>query len=214
MHLWALAWAEKLHLTHVSLIHTHTHSVWRHRTFQPVGTSAPSASDAAFVAPSATLVGDVRVGAGASIWPGAVLRGDGARVAVGEAANVQDGALVRTAPAGPGEAAAPTVIGARATVGHGAALGPGVTVGEGALVGMGATLGARAVLEPGAMVAAGAVVSPGTTIPSGQLWGGVPAAFMRDLKPAETAFMPESAARYEELGRAYAGAGASAPARG
>jgi len=79
---------------------------------------------------------------------------------------------------------------------------------------MAATLGAGCVVEPGAMVAAGSVVEPGTVVTAGTLWGGVPAKLMRPLKPEETAFLPESAARYEALGREYGAAGASAPARG
>jgi len=189
-------------------------AVWRHRTFQNLGASAPRTSDAAFIAPSASLVGSVSLGAGASVWPGAVLRGDAAAITVGASTNLQDGVTVRTAAANPLERAAPITLGDRVTVGHGAALGPGVRVGDGSLVGMGATLGAGSVVEAGAMVAAGAVVEPGTVVASGQLWGGVPARLMRALKKEEAAFLPESAARYESLGREYAAGGASAPTRG
>jgi len=188
--------------------------VWRHRTFQPLGTAAPRAADAAFIAPSAALVGNVRLGAGASVWPGAVLRGDAASITVGAASNLQDGVVARTAAAVPGESSGSITVGDRVTVGHGAGIGPGVKVGDGSLVGMGATLGAGCVVEPGAMVAAGAVVAPGTVVTSGSLWGGNPAALMRALKPEEAAFLPESAKRYEALGREYGAAGASAPARG
>jgi carbonic anhydrase/acetyltransferase-like protein (isoleucine patch superfamily) len=128
----------------------------------------PRVDPDAFIAPTATLIGDVTVEAGASIWYGAVLRADFAAIVVRAGANVQDGAVVHTTPSGP------TEIGRGATVAHGcvvhaAMLEEECLVGNGAVVLDGARIGARS------LVAAGAVVPAGTTVPGGVLAAGVPA---------------------------------------
>ena len=122
----------------------------------------------AFVAPTATLIGDVTVEAAASVWYGAVLRGDFAPIAVRAGANVQDNSVLHTTPAGGVE------VGAGATVAHGcvvhaAVLEPECLVGNGTVVLDGARIGTRS------LVAAGAVVSPGTVVPEGVLAAGIPA---------------------------------------
>jgi carbonic anhydrase/acetyltransferase-like protein (isoleucine patch superfamily) len=135
---------------------------------------APRVHPSAFVAPTATLIGDVLVEERASVWYGAVLRGDLSPVVVRAGANVQDNAVLHTTMAGGVE------IGPGATVGH-LCLVHAATVGEEALVGNsstvldGATIGARA------MVAAGALVTPGTEVPPGMLAMGVPAKVVREL---------------------------------
>ncbi|SRR5581483_4300777 len=122
----------------------------------------------AFVAPTATLIGDVTVEAGASVWYGAVLRGDFAAIVVRAGANVQDNAVVHTTPTGPAEIG-PGVTVAHACVVHAAVLEEECLVGNGAVVLDGARIGARA------LVAAGAVVPAGMAIPGGVLAAGVPA---------------------------------------
>src|SRR5438128_733702 len=108
----------------------------------------PRVADDVFLAPTAVLIGDVTVEAGASIWFGAVLRGDFGAIVIGPGSNVQDNAVIHT-----GEAQ-PTVIGANVTIGHGAVLEQ-CAIGDGAIVSMNATVLPRAVVGGEAMVAAG-----------------------------------------------------------
>ena len=128
----------------------------------------------AFIAPTATLVGDVTVEARASVWYGAVLRADFAAIVVRAGANVQDGAVVHTTPGGPAEIG-PGVTVAHACVVHAAVLEEECLVGNGAVVLDGARVGARS------LVAAGAVVPAGMVVPPGVLVAGVPAEVKRSL---------------------------------
>ncbi len=128
----------------------------------------------AFIAPTATLVGDVTVEAGASVWYGAVLRADFAAIVVRAGANVQDGAVVHTTPGGRAEIG-PGVTVAHACVVHAAVLEEECLVGNGAVVLDGARVGARS------LVAAGAVVPAGMVVPPGVLVAGVPAEVKRPL---------------------------------
>ncbi len=128
----------------------------------------------AFIAPTATLVGDVTVEARASVWYGAVLRADFAAIVVRAGANVQDGAVVHTTPGGRAEIG-PGVTVAHACVVHAAVLEEECLVGNGAVVLDGARVGARS------LVAAGAVVPAGMVVPPGVLVAGVPAEVKRPL---------------------------------
>lgn len=141
-----------------------------------------------------------------------LLSGDDARVTIGDATNVQDGAVLSTTPSpdaggAAGGAPRPLAVGRGVTIGHGARLSAGAVVGDNALIGMGAVVCEDAVVEGGAIVAAGAVVPRGATVPAGQLWAGAPAAYLRGLKPEEAAFLPLSSERYAELAKEYAGVG-------
>ena len=140
----------------------------------------PHVHPEAFIAPTATLVGDVTVETGASVWYGAVLRGDFSPIIVRAGANVQDGAVIHTTPAGGTEIGRGTTV-AHGCVIHAATLEEECLVGNGAVVLDGARIGARS------LVAAGAVVPPGMTIPAGVLVAGVPAEIKRSLAgtPAE-----------------------------
>jgi gamma-carbonic anhydrase len=157
----------------------------------------PTLAPDVYVAPTAAVIGDVHVGAGSSIWFGAVLRGDVHRIRVGEGSNIQDGAVCHVTTD-----KWPLVIGHRVTVGHRAVL-HGCTVGDGALVGMGATVLDGALLEPRSMVAAGALVAPGKVVPTGWLWAGVPARPMRALTDAELAYLSWSGPHYREVAGHY-----------
>src|SRR4051794_15611476 len=128
----------------------------------------PSVHPTAFVAPTATLVGDVTVEAEASVWYGAVLRGDFAPVLVRTGANVQDGAILPPPPDMPVEVGAGATV-AHLCVIHGATLGEECLVANAATVLDGASVGARS------LIAAGAVVKTGDQIPAGVLAAGVPA---------------------------------------
>lgn len=125
-----------------------------------------------YVAPSAILVGDVAIEEGASIWHGAVLRGDLDAIVVGPDSNLQDNAVVHV------DRGMPAIIGAKVTVGH-AAVVHGCTIGDGCLIGMNATVNSGAVIGPGSLVASGAVVRESAEFPEGTLLAGVPAKAIR-----------------------------------
>lgn len=151
---------------------------------------APRIADTAFVAAGAVVIGDVTVGAGASIWYGCVLRGDEEAIEIGAMTNIQDGSIIHTTN-GDG----PTVIGAGVTIGHRAVL-HGCRVHDGAMIGIGAVILDGAVVERGAIVAAGAVVTPRTIVGAGQLWSGCPARPLRATKPGEQAFIASNPEHY------------------
>lgn len=152
---------------------------------------------AAFVAETAVLIGDVTVGPGASVWYGAVLRGDSGSISVGANTNIQDNAVIH---AGDGFR---TVIGSGVTVGHGA-LVHGCAVGDGALIGMHATVLNGAVVGAGSVVAAGAVVTEGTEVAPGCVAMGVPAKVRGRVSDALAAENAENAAGYVACARLHA----------
>jgi carbonic anhydrase/acetyltransferase-like protein (isoleucine patch superfamily) len=156
----------------------------------------PRVDAGAWIAPTATLIGDVTVEADASVWYGAVLRGDYAPIVVRTGANVQDGAVVHTTPTGPVEIG-PGVTVAHACVVHGATLEEECLVGNGAVVLDGARIGARA------MVAAGAVVLPRMTVPGGMLAAGVPAAVKGPVGGAAEGWVRKNPAVYQALARRH-----------
>ncbi len=140
----------------------------------------------AYIAPTAVLIGNVEVAAGASVWFGAVLRGDEAAIKVGEGSNVQDNAVIHCARD------LPTVIERDVTIGHSAQL-EGCVVEAGALVGMGATMLQRSRLGAGSMLAAGAV----------HLAAGVPASVKKELDGSSKSWVASSARHYRERAIAY-----------
>ncbi len=158
---------------------------------------APQFGDGAWAAPSADLIGDVRLGARASIWFGAVIRADNTPILIGDESNVQDGAVGHSDPG------APLVIGARVTVGHQAIL-HGCTVGDGALIGMGARVLNGAVIGEQCLVGAGALVTEGKMFEPRMLIVGSPARAIRALSEAEVAALAVSAAHYADKATHYA----------
>ena len=150
-----------------------------------------------FVAETACLIGNVRIGAESSIWYGCTIRGDVNDVTIGKRSNIQDGTVIHVSSTTQG-----TYVGDDVTVGHMALL-HACTIGDRAFIGMKACIMDDAKVEDGAMVAAGALVTPGTVVPAGQLWGGVPAKYMRDLTKEEIEFLIFSASRYVTLSREY-----------
>ncbi|MFI5000791.1 MAG: gamma carbonic anhydrase family protein [Reyranellales bacterium] len=163
----------------------------------PVKGFTPKVAGSAFIAPNATLVGDVEVGANASIWFGVILRGDGPGIRIGENSNLQDGTVVHVAARG-----LMTVIGRNVTVGHMALL-HACEVQDGAFIGMHSTVLDGAVVESGAMVAAGALVTPGKIVRRGELWAGNPAQKLRGLTDKDVESFKQIAAHYVELSKAY-----------
>ncbi len=160
------------------------------------GGKHPRVADDAFVAPSADLVGDVVVEARASIWFGAVLRGDFSSIVIGMGSSVQDNTVVHCA------AGLPTVVGRNVTIGHGALL-EGCVVGDGAVIGMGAVVLQRASVGSGSMVAAGAVVLEGQEIPPGVLAAGAPATVRKQLDGSSREWIESAALHYQELRARY-----------
>lgn len=162
-----------------------------------LGDLVPEIHPEAFVHPDATVIGAVTIGAGSTIWPCAVLRGDSGSITVGARTSIQDGAVIHAT------STLPTVIGDGCVVGHVAHL-EGCVVEDRCLIGSGSILLHRVLVRTGALVAAGAVLTPGTEVPSLALARGVPARVMLDH--VETGAFDASAARYVEKGRHYAAA--------
>lgn len=160
-----------------------------------LGPAAPRIHPDAWVHPDAVVIGDVTLGAGVSVWPGAVLRADDAAIVVGDETSVQDGVVVHV-----GSDLA-TVIGSGCVIGHLAHL-EGCVVEDGALVGSGAVLLHRVRVGTGALVAAGAVVTPGTQVPPLALARGVPARIVPDA--VEPGAHAASAQRYVQRAHRYA----------
>ena len=163
----------------------------------PYKGTLPTIDSSCFVAPNATVIGDVVIGKDTTVWFNVVIRGDVHEIRIGERTNIQDGTIVHVTSGKFG-----TYIGSDITIGHGAVL-HACTLENGCFIGMGATILDGAVVESGAMVAAGAVVTPGKRVKTGELWAGNPAKMMRELKPEDTAFFPKSAANYVALAEQY-----------
>ncbi|QNP73985.1 gamma carbonic anhydrase family protein [Streptomyces roseirectus] len=161
-----------------------------------IGGKEPRIDPAAFVAPTASVIGDVTLGAGASVWYGAVLRGDVESITVAAEANVQDNVTLHADPG------FPVSIGERVSVGHNAVV-HGATVEADCLVGMGATILNGAVIGAGSLVAAQALVTQGTVVPPGSLVAGVPAKVRRELTDEERQGVTFNGTSYAELAKAH-----------
>lgn len=166
-------------------------------TILPYKNILPKIAADAWVAENAIVAGDVEIGAQSSVWFGVSMRGDVHEIRIGARTNIQDNAVVHVTRGVSG-----TYIGDDVTIGHGAII-HACTIGNEALIGMGAIILDKAIVEERAMVAAGALVPPGKTIKSGQLWGGNPARYMRDLSPQELDFLKISADNYVCLAAEY-----------
>jgi carbonic anhydrase/acetyltransferase-like protein (isoleucine patch superfamily) len=149
----------------------------------------PAVAASAFLAPNATLVGDVSIGERASVFYGAVLRADTDRITIGDETNLQDNVVMHV------DHGVPARIGARVTVGHGAIL-HGCTVEDDCLIGMAATVMNGAVIGTGSLVAAGALVTEGMIVPPRSLVAGVPAKVRRELTDDEVAGVRRGATNY------------------
>ncbi|MFE4669260.1 gamma carbonic anhydrase family protein [Streptomyces sp. NPDC056716] len=161
-----------------------------------MGGKEPEVDPTAFVAPTSTVIGDVTIRAGASVWYGAVLRGDAERITVGADSNVQDNCTLHADPG------FPVTIGERVSVGHNAVV-HGATVEDDCLIGMGATVLNGAVIGEGSLVAAQALVTQGMRIPPGSLVAGVPAKVRRELSAEERQGLTRNGTHYVELGKVH-----------
>jgi carbonic anhydrase/acetyltransferase-like protein (isoleucine patch superfamily) len=161
-----------------------------------LGGHRPKVDPDAYIAPTAVLIGEVEVEAGASVWFGAVLRADEAAIKIGRGANVQDNAVIHCAKN------LPTLIEKDATIGHSAQL-EGCVVEEGALVGMGETMLQRSRLGAGSMLAAGAVLGEGAEVPAGHLAAGAPAEVKKPLAGSSAGWVASSAEHYQKRAVRY-----------
>lgn len=158
---------------------------------------APRLGEGAWFAPSADLIGDVRLGSRCSVWFGAVIRADNTPIILGDESNFQDGAIGHSDPG------APLTLGARVTVGHKAIL-HGCTVEDEALIGMGARILNGAVIGSQCIVGAGALVTEGKRFEPRSLIVGSPARAVRSLTDEQVALLSLSAAHYAEKAARYA----------
>ncbi len=163
-----------------------------------INDSAPSLPQdgSAWIAPSADVIGDARLGERVSVWFGAVIRADNTPIEIGDRSNVQDGAMLHSDPG------APLSVGSDCTIGHHAIL-HGCTLGNNVLVGMGAKILNKAVIPDNCLVGAGALVTEGKTFPPGSLIVGVPAKAVRDLDEEAIAGLRRSAQEYGEKRSVY-----------
>lgn len=159
-----------------------------------IGDAVPEIHPEAYIHPDATVIGQVSVGAGSTVWPGAVLRGDYGRITVGDRTSIQDGTVVHATET------LPTVIGSDCVVGHIAHL-EGCVVEDGCLIGSGSVVLHRAVVRTGALVGANAVVGNDMEVPSRAMALGVPAK-IRENKVAEGSF-DDAVRRYVANGKRY-----------
>jgi carbonic anhydrase/acetyltransferase-like protein (isoleucine patch superfamily) len=157
----------------------------------------PTLADDVWVAPSADVIGDARLGEGASVWFGAVIRADNTPILVGARTNIQEGAMLHSDPG------APLHVGDGCTIGHHAIL-HGCTIGNNVLVGMGATILNNAVIGDNCLIGANALVAEGKVFPAGSLVVGAPAKAVRELSPEAIAGLKMSAAAYAAKQRVYA----------
>ena len=158
---------------------------------------APVIAPNVWVAPTATVIGDVHLAEGVGVWWHCVLRGDTNHIRVGARTNIQDGTIVHVS-AGKW----PCLIGADVTIGH-ACIVHACTLHDGAFVGMGATVLDGAVIEEGGMLAAGGLLTPGKRIGPGELWAGAPARLMRVMSAEERAGWAKTAVHYVGMAERY-----------
>lgn len=160
------------------------------------GTAVETADEDYWIAPTAVLIGKVRLETDASVWWGAVLRGDNELITVGRGSNVQDGCVLHTDPG------FPLVIGADVTVGHLAML-HGCTIGEGSLIGIGAVILNGARIGRNCLIGAKALVPEGKEIPDNSLVMGMPGKIVGEVRPEQRERMRQGTAKYVQNWRRY-----------
>jgi carbonic anhydrase/acetyltransferase-like protein (isoleucine patch superfamily) len=166
----------------------------------PFGGHTPNIHPTAWVAPNATLIGDVTIEAGASVFFGAVIRADGDGIRIGKDSNVQDNVTMHT------DAGLPLSVGSRVSIGHGAIL-HGCTVGDDCLIGMGATMLNGSEVGAGSLVAAHSLVLENSSLPAASLAVGTPAKAVRSLSAEEQIGLVQNARHYVELSQKYRAGG-------
>jgi carbonic anhydrase/acetyltransferase-like protein (isoleucine patch superfamily) len=161
-----------------------------------IGDKKPVIPDSCYIAEEAVIIGDVRLGEGVSIWPGAVLRGDNEPITIGDGSNVQECSVLHTDPG------APLTIGKNVTVGHQVML-HGCTIGDGSLIGIQSVVLNNSVIGRDCLVGAGAVITENKSFPDRSVIFGSPAKAVRELNDENAARLAGSAASYVKRSRDY-----------
>lgn len=167
-------------------------------TIYTLGDKSPDlpSQDEYWIAPNATVIGNVILRPGASVWFGAVLRGDNDPITIGENSNIQDGSVLHT------DAGEPLTIGRGVTVGHMAML-HGCEIGDNTLIGIGAVVLGRAKIGRNCLIGANALITEGKVIPDGSLVMGQPGKVVRALEPGQIAALEASAEHYVQNWKRY-----------
>jgi carbonic anhydrase/acetyltransferase-like protein (isoleucine patch superfamily) len=152
--------------------------------------------DTRFIADTARVLGEVTLGRHVSIWYAAVVRGDVARIEIGDESNVQDNVTIHC------DTGRPNLIGSRVTIGHNAVV-HGLEVGDGTLIGMNATVLSETRIGKNCLIAAGATVTPGTVVPDGHVVMGTPGKIVRETNAREKDYLSWVWERYVELSREH-----------
>lgn len=169
--------------------------------------TSPIIDPSAFIAHTAIISGDTKIGKNSGIWYGCVVRGDVAKIRIGDNTNIQDNSVIHVTRANhlqnkTGDEGGPTIIGSGVTVGHGAIIHACI-IEDNCFIGMGSIVMDLARVEEFGMLAAGAVLTPGKVIKRGQIWAGNPAKYFRDLTDAEKNYIKISAENYAQLAAQY-----------
>lgn len=176
----------------------------------PIHGKTPRIHETAFIAPGCTIIGDVEIGEGSSVWYNCVLRADVSRIVIGKRSNVQDGSVLHCDPPRLGDPdGSPLIIGDDVLIGH-MAMVHGCLIHDRGFVGLGAIVMNKAVIGSDAMLAAGAMLTEGKVMEPRELWGGRPARKMRDLDDAAIMGMRIGTAHYAENAKHHAEAVAAA----
>ena len=175
----------------------------------PYRGTLPTIDPTAFIAHTAIISGDVKIGKNSGIWYGCVLRGDVTKIIIGDNTNIQDNCVLHGtrpnhAQNKTGNEGAPVIVGSGVTIGHNAIIHACI-IEDNSFIGMGSVVMDLARVETFGMLAAGAVLTPGKIIKSGQIWAGNPAKYFRDMNEAERNYIKISADNYAELASEYKG---------
>lgn len=167
----------------------------------------PKIDSSSFIAPTAIVSGDTVIGKNVGVWFGCIIRGDVAKIRIGDDTNIQDNTVIHVTRANhaqnkTSDAGGPTIIGKGVTIGHSAIIHACI-IEDYAFIGMGAIIMDLAKVETFGMLAAGAVLTPGKVVKSGQIWAGNPAKYFRDLTQVEKDYIKTSAENYIELMQEY-----------
>mmetsp|Transcript_38831 Transcript_38831/g.32779 ORF Transcript_38831/g.32779 Transcript_38831/m.32779 type:complete len:246 (-) Transcript_38831:526-1263(-) len=173
-----------------------TEPLSRHREILGLTNHKPTINEGCFIAPTAGVSGEVNLGAGSSVWYGAFVKGDRSKVTIGSNTSILEGAVIQ---GGTG----PVTIGNDATIGQGAVIRAAI-IGNGAIIGTKSSVGNGAVVEAGAAVAPGSHVADNTTVPTGSLFSGNPAVFLRKLSDAEISAMSKVSASTQKMAPTHA----------
>jgi len=181
----------------------HAEDLSRHQSVLSLLGQKPNVESNVFVAPNAAVIGDVKIGALSSVWYGAVLRGDVNSITIGSNTSIGDHAIIHVSGNNQRTGPSPTIIGNNVTIGNGAIV-HGSTLKDNCSIEVGAIVFDRVVVEENAVVGAGSVVTEGTTVPSGELWAGTPARFVRKLTSEEQSNIQKAADGWQGVATQHA----------